>query len=73
MAPRTPLPGEVEAAQLIERSRELLPTMHADDREDAIDLHEKIGSAIEAGDAAFLAEASRALRELIFFMAGKPN
>ena len=70
---RTPLPGEEEAAQLIQRSRELLPTMHADDQEDAIDLHEKIGSAIDAGDAAQLAEASRALRELIFFMAGKPN
>jgi molecular chaperone DnaK (HSP70) len=70
---REPLPGEPEAGDLIERSRKLLERMHAEDREEAIDLHEKIGIAIEAGDAAALAEASRALRELLFFMEGRPN
>ena len=68
-----PLRGEQEAEDLVERSRNVLPRMHAEDREEAIDLHEKIGLAIEAGDEAALAEASRALRELLFFMEGKPN
>ena len=67
------LPGEQEAEELLERSRKLLEKMHAEDREEAIDLHEKIGVAIEAGDEAGLAEASRALRELLFFMEGRPN
>jgi molecular chaperone DnaK (HSP70) len=70
---RAALPGEQEAEDLVERSRKVLPRMHAEDREEAIDLHEKIGVAIEAGDEAALAEASRALRELLFFMEGKPN
>ncbi len=70
---RTLLTGEREAAALVERSRNVLPKMHADDREEAIDLHEKIGLAIEAGDEAALADATRALREMLFFMEGKPN
>jgi len=70
---REPLRGEPEAGDLIGRSRKLLERMHAEDREEAIDLHEKIGIAIEAGDAAALAEASRSLRELLFFMEGRPN
>jgi hypothetical protein len=67
------LPGESEAQDLMDRSRRLFDRMHADDREDAIGLHEKIGAAIESGDASALAEASRALREMLFFMEGKPN
>jgi molecular chaperone DnaK (HSP70) len=70
---RSVLPGEQEAGDLVERSRKLLEKMHAEDREEAIDLHEKIGNAIESGDAASLAEASRALKELLFFMEGRPN
>jgi molecular chaperone DnaK len=70
---RASLPGEPEAGDLVERSRKLLERMHAEDREEAIDLHEKIGAAIEMGDGAALAEASRALRELLFFMEGRPN
>ena len=67
------LAGGQEAADLVERSRKLLEKMHAEDREEAIDLHEKIGAAIESGDGAALGEASRALRELLFFMEGRPN
>jgi molecular chaperone DnaK len=67
------LPGEPEAADLVERSRKLLDKMHQDDREEAIDLHERIGTAIESGDAPALAEASRALKELLFFMEGRAN
>ena len=73
VAERPDLPGEAQTAGLIERSRRLLERMHAEDREEAIDLHEKIGSAIEAGDAAMLAEATQALTELLFFMEGRPN
>jgi molecular chaperone DnaK len=67
------LPGAEDAAKLIERSRKLLERMHAEDREEAIDLHEKIEAAIDSGDAPSLAEASRALSELLFFMEGRPN
>jgi molecular chaperone DnaK len=67
------LPGEPEAIDLVERSRKLLEKMHQDDREEAIDLHERIGAAIESGDEVALAEASRALKELLFFMEGRAN
>jgi molecular chaperone DnaK len=70
---RISLPGEPEAADLVARSRKLLDRMHQDDREEAIDLHERIEGAIEAGDPAALAEASRALKELLFFMEGRAN
>ncbi len=70
---RAAMPGENEAGDLMERSRKLLEKMHAEDREEAIDLHEKIGVAIGSGDGEMLAEASRALRELLFFMEGRPN
>jgi molecular chaperone DnaK len=67
------LEGEPEAAALVERSRNLLEKMHSADREEAIDLHEKIETAIDAGDVAALAEASKALKELLFFTEGRPN
>ena len=67
------LAGEPEALGLIERSRKLLPTIHGEDREEAIDLHERIENAISERDEAGLAEASRALKELLFFLEGKPN
>jgi molecular chaperone DnaK len=71
-APAVSLPsasdGEAEVRDLMERSRRLLDSMHAEDREEAIDLHEKIGAALESGDSAALGEASRALKELLFFV-----
>ncbi len=60
--------GDAEAQSLIERSRRLLDTMHAEDREEAIDLHERIGGAIQAKDSKALAESMRALKELLFFV-----
>jgi molecular chaperone DnaK (HSP70) len=72
-AERQPLPGESDAEDLMERSRKLFDKMHPDDREDAIGLHEKISASIESGDEAGLAEASKALREMLFFLEGKPN
>jgi len=72
-AERQPLPGESDAEDLMERSRKLFDKMHPDDREDAIGLHEKISASIESGDEAGLAEASKELREMLFFLEGKPN
>ena len=71
VAEREALPGQTEAESLMARSRKLLEQMHEEDREEAIDLHERIGYAIETGDATILGEASRALSELLFFTEGQ--
>jgi molecular chaperone DnaK len=71
VAERARLPGEAAAGGLMERSRKLLERMHGEDREEAIDIHERIGAAIESGDTAALAESSRALTELLFFIEGR--
>jgi molecular chaperone DnaK (HSP70) len=68
---RTVAAGEAAAESLMERSRKLLDLMHEEDREEAIDLHERIGEAIESGDSEALAKATRALTELLFFMEGQ--
>ena len=65
-----PADGGTEIESLLERSRGLLATMHAEDREEAIDLHEKIELALASGDAAALTEATGALKELLFFIEG---
>jgi len=65
----SPQVGEAQA--LVERSRSLLDTMHGDDKEEAIDLHEQIQTAIAASDLAALAKAVEALRELLFFVEGR--
>jgi molecular chaperone DnaK len=69
----SPLPadGDLEARHLLERSRRVLDQMHAEDREAAIELHEKIEAAIDAGSASELQEASRLLEELLFFVEGQ--
>jgi molecular chaperone DnaK (HSP70) len=63
--------GDAEIETLLERSRRLLAKMHAEDREEAIDLHEKIDTAAASGDAAALKEATGALKELLFFVEGQ--
>ena len=45
--------------------------MHAEDREEAIGLHETIEAALTSGDSAALEEATRALKELLFFVEGQ--
>ena len=62
---------EAKVRDLMEWSRRLLETMHAVDREEAIDLHEGIGDAIASNDAAALDRASKALKELLFFVEGQ--
>jgi molecular chaperone DnaK (HSP70) len=60
-----------EAQRLIDRSRQLLPTVHDEDKEEIIDLHEKIQEAIDAGNRQALSAAVDKLRELLFFVEGK--
>jgi hypothetical protein len=45
--------------------------MHPDDREEAIGLHEEIQAAVQSGNGQGLERASKALRELLFFIEGK--
>jgi molecular chaperone DnaK (HSP70) len=66
-----PSPQRTEAQDLLERSRRLLDGMHAEDREEAIGLHESIEAALASGDSTALAEASKALKELLFFVEGQ--
>ncbi len=63
--------GAAEIDGLLERSRLLLAKMHAEDREEAIDLHEKIDTARASGDVAALKEAAGALKEFLFFVEGR--
>ncbi|MBW2111908.1 MAG: Hsp70 family protein [Deltaproteobacteria bacterium] len=59
------------AQALLDRSRGLLDSMHHEDREEAIDLHDQIESALASKDAEGLAEACDELKELLFFVEGK--
>jgi hypothetical protein len=45
--------------------------MHEDDREEAVDLNERIEEALATSDAAGLDAAAGALRELLFFVEGR--
>jgi len=60
-----------QAEQLVVRSRELLEQMHPEDCEEAIDLNERVVSAIAANDAEALRSAANELRELLFFVEGR--
>jgi molecular chaperone DnaK (HSP70) len=57
-----------DANNLLERSRRLLGHIHLEDQEDAIELHERIDSAIVSRDTAGLNEACEELKELLFFV-----
>jgi molecular chaperone DnaK (HSP70) len=63
--------GNAETEGLLERSQRLLPKMHAEDREEAIDLHQKIATALASSDSAALQDATAALKELLFFVEGQ--
>ena len=60
-----------DTINLRERSRRLLGNMHAEDREEAINLNKEIESALQSGDSRALQAASEALRELLFFVEGQ--
>ena len=59
------------AGALMERSRVLLNSMHDEDKEESIDLHEQIQSAMTSNDSQMLTEACHELKELLFFVEGK--
>jgi molecular chaperone DnaK len=59
------------AEVLLERSRQLMSKLHEEDKDEAIELHERIAAAIAAQDAQALTEASKALKELLFFVEGR--
>jgi DNA-binding FadR family transcriptional regulator len=48
----------------------LLGTLHPEDQEEAIELHERIHAAIRSNDAGALKKTSAELRELLFFVEG---
>src|SRR6266852_2597308 len=60
-----------EAHDLVEQSKPLLGALHLEDREEAIELHERIRAAIRSNDAGALKKASAELRELLFFVEGR--
>jgi len=62
---------EDEGRGIIERSRRLLDHVHAEDREEVIDLNQAIEAAIEARDDDALRKAVHELRELLFFVEGR--
>ncbi len=61
---------ETEARQVVERARALFERMHADDREEAVNLTEGIEAALAARDRGALSSAMEELRELLFFVEG---
>ena len=60
-----------KASELLERSRGRLATMHDEDQEEAIDLHERIENALAERDRDALSGAAEELQELLFFVEGK--
>jgi molecular chaperone DnaK (HSP70) len=60
-----------KARELVSRSRVMLEKIHAEDKEEIIDLHEQIEEAISAQDNQSLSSATDELKELLFFIEGK--
>jgi hypothetical protein len=59
------------AESLLERSRGVLQRMHGDDKEEAIDFHEQIETALSSKNPELLEYACLELNELLFFVEGK--
>ncbi|MBN1422778.1 MAG: Hsp70 family protein, partial [Planctomycetes bacterium] len=60
-----------EARALVERVRGLFAKLHDQDREEAVDLNERVEAALEARDAEALSAAVSELKELVFFVEGR--
>src|SRR5437016_2810494 len=60
-----------EAHDLLEQSQRLLSGLHSEDQEEAIELHERIHTAIRSNDAGALKKANADLRDLLFFVEGR--
>jgi len=63
---------ETKGRQLIDRSRGMLEGIHAEDREELIDLNQAIKAAIFDHETEALQKAIQDLRELLFFVEGRP-
>jgi molecular chaperone DnaK len=61
----------VEAESLLKRSRSLLETVHAEDKEEMIDLHDQIDEAIKESNIESLSHGIDSLKEVLFFIEGK--
>jgi len=59
------------AHRLVDRSRRLLADIHDEDKEEIIDLHERIQEAIDTSDRQALSGSVHTLQELLFFIEGK--
>ncbi|MBI4905628.1 MAG: Hsp70 family protein [Acidobacteria bacterium] len=70
--PETTIPAGpyADVEPLLERSRAAIANMHPDDREEAIDLHEKIANARDSRNEKDLLDSMKALKELLFFVEG---
>ncbi|GAB4256128.1 MAG: molecular chaperone DnaK [Methylomicrobium sp.] len=58
----------VKARQLIKKAESLFETVSAEDREDMVDLIEKITDCIDAGDEAGLEEPVERLNDIIYYL-----
>jgi molecular chaperone DnaK (HSP70) len=64
-------PSTGSAQALVERCRARMPSLHEDDREEAVNLIEAITSAQRDNNQAAVDESCKALREFLFFIEGK--
>jgi hypothetical protein len=56
---------------LVERCRAAMESMHADDREEAVNLIEAIHNAEQQGNSDALEVSTKALNEFLFFIEGR--
>ncbi len=63
--------GTAESTELVERCRKAMPSMHDEDREEAVNLTEEVVNAAQGADPAALAKACESLREFLFFVEGR--
>jgi len=56
------------AVEAIQRSRRLLDSMHQEDKEEALELVQKIEAAVASHDSSSLRDAIKTLEELLFFV-----
>jgi hypothetical protein len=68
---QTSVDRPADAGALVARCRELIPTLHADDQEEALGLIEEVEDALARADAGAVETASGALSEFLFFVEGR--
>jgi molecular chaperone DnaK (HSP70) len=72
-APAAASTGTAQSAAkaAVEKTRQLMATLHGDDQEEALGLIENVEDALAANDPEALAAAAHALSEFLFFVEGK--